>query len=683
LRKARNKKFSLLMALVFAFTVIFPAGAAFATDYSTFNSGFKYVTTGKNVPAGTASAVYKDAGDADEFYFEVILPEGVEYTEKPVDDENLDEYVSTGTFVSSDSNRLKVEVGSWASGDKVTFKFNVEDFSALNIPKDFTGNLDVELIAYGVNSSTGNIEWSESDDLTIAKVAGDDITIKAGTVKKVSAGGNKSVAKITVEESKAGSIAATAKVKLIIETDDVEFHSGTSVVGQDGIVVPAGSITQDSDGNDTIYEATVSTPATTFPGTITFTPKLNISPNVDGDIEITVEVDNPAGYDDKDETVTVATVGDVTMEVKDLEDNDNVVYAGQDKELDVTFTLATTDGSSFVEGDMITFQLGSGKFASDPTVDGTGTVKRYDENKAFYYTVGANEGDELDIENIKVSLKNEAEAGDLTLTIGGDYGDLEEIVIATAAKPYTVTADKPAIMSEALGQAAGDITITETDGGAMSTSEFVYVELPSGLELTAKPKIEVTEGNGDAEISSYDDDFFVIKVTKKSSSSKPTTYRVYNLKYDTGKLALAGDVVLEFSGDVAGGKDDTVMTTVANATVVDGNVVTASFKVGDEGVTILNGRTLVQVNMLCDVLGLQKSWDEATKTAYFVKEGKVVAFPMGENAIYINGIKITVDQGGKIVNNYTYATLRGIQMAFGGELTWDDTTKTATFNFSK
>ncbi len=708
MRKARNKKLSLLMALVFMFTVVFPVGAAFAGDYATFNSAYKYVTTGKDVTAGTASAVYKDNGTATEFFFEVTLPDGVEYANKPINDTSkpadFGNYITatslgTVTFESSNPDSLKVKATNWSTGSKITFNFNTAQ-TALNIDKDITGNVDVQLEAVGVNSSD-NIVWAENDDLTIAKAAGDDITIKAGALKKVSAGGNKAVAKITVEESQAGSIDDTglAKVKFIIETDDVEFSgSGTTPTatpsGQDGIGLGTITRAQDSDNNYTIVEAAINTSSTTFPGTISFTPKLDISPNVDDDIEITVEVYNAAGNVVEDKTVTVATVGDVSIEVEDLEDNDNVVYAGQTKELDVTFTLTTTDGSEFAENDVLTFELSAGKFDSVPTVTsaGSGTVKRYDDNKAFYYTCGSGEDDELDIKDIKVSLKNDAEPGDITLTIGGDYGDLEEIVIATAAKPYTITADKPSIMAEALSQEAGEITITEANGGAMKTTEFVYVELPSGVQLSGKPKIEVTEGGGDAKIAKYDDDYFVIEVTKKSSSSKPTTFRVYNVKYDTGKLALAGDVELKIYGDVANTtpgadkydfKDDSMMTSVVNATVVDGNVVTASYTLGDAGVAIQNGRTLVQVNTLCETLGLQKSWDATNKIAYFIKSGTVVAFPIGQNQIIINGNTLPVDQGGVIIDGYTYATLRGIQAAFGGDLDWDNETKTATFSFNK
>lgn len=703
MRKARNKKFSLVMALVFAFTVIFPAGAAFAADEAKFSSSYNYISADDEQNAGTVTVKPDSDADGsvqDTVYVTLTLPEGVEFTSRPkstadLDGGLLDTSYSTGDygFVSSGSTFVKVWVAgaTWDDGsaDYVTFDFaEIDDYSKnkLDIDKDFTGNLQVTVEVQGVKGTA--IVWTLDDDLTIAKVAEGDITIKAGSTKKVSAGGDKKVAKITVEESKSGVIDVGESVTLTIETDDVEFSRSSTnsitAVGEDGITVGAVSVEKDGDDNYTIAKVTVTGKSATFPGTITFDPiGLDIAPSVNEDIEITVEVSDP----DEDETLTVATVGDVTMEVQDLEDNDGVVYAGQDEELDVEFTLATTDGSDFTEGDIITLTLNQGEFAEVPDVDG-GTVKRYDDDEAFYITCSGG-GDEIDVSELHVKLKNDAEPGDITLTIEGDYGDLEEFVIATSAKPYTVTADKPNIPTEALGAAAGDLTITETAGGALKKGEEIYIELPSGVELSGKPKIDVTEGGGDAKIDQYDDDFFVIEITEESSSSKPTTFLVSNIKYDTGKLAMAGEVELKFFGDdVEEGTDkdndyddDSMMTTVVNATVKDGSAVTATFKVGDEGVTIKNGRTLVQVNMLCDVLGLQKSWDEASKTAYFVKDGKVVAFPMGENAIYINGVKLPQDQGGVIINNFTYATLRGIQAAFGGELTWDDTTKTATFDF--
>lgn len=719
MRKARNKKFSLLMALVFAFTVIFPAGAAFASDEAKFSSSYNYAKAAKKQNAGTVT-VRPDVEEladydsvADSVYITLTLPEGVEFTNSPKKGDVTNgsdslvqiKNVAPYGFTSSSSSDVKV----WVDGDdwttdktaqvKFDFTENAGGNNLLDIAKDFTGNLQVNAEVVGVKGK--NIIWSIDDDLTIAKVAEGDLTIKAGSTKKVSAGGDKKVAKIEIEESKSGLLQENAIVTLQIETEDVEFSRGEEnslkVKGEDGISLGELEVNKDDDGDYTEAKVKVTGASSTFPGTITFDPiGLDIAPGVDDDIEISVEITNN-GKNNEDETVTVATVGDVTVEVQDLEDNDTVAYAGQKTELDVEFTLATTDGSDFGDsaGDVITFTLNKGEFAVDGVdVDGAGKVKLYEDNEAFYYTCNADDGDELVFDSFEIILDNDTEPGDITLTIEGDFGDLEEVVIATTAKPYTVTAKNPSISTEALGQAAGDITITEADGKALDKDELIKVELPSGVELNGKPKIEVTEGSADAKILKYDDDYFVIEVTKESSSSKPSTFVVSNIKYDTGKLALAGDVELKFFGDSEGSdgvgdfssdyddfEDDSLMASVINATVVDGSVVTASYKLGDAGVTIQNGRTLVQVNTLCETLGLQKSWDEANKVAYFIKAGTVVAFPIGQNQIIINGNTLPVDQGGVIIDGATYATLRGIQSAFGGDLEWDDETKTATFKF--
>jgi len=714
LRKLRNKRFSLLMALVFAFTMVFPWGVAFAAEDNVSISGsYNYVKADDNKEAGTIR-VKEDGMEegTQNIVIQLSLPEGVEFSDYSEAKEQYDSwitYTSTADAIYVDGAgssyfefRLNGIDDVTSGAELAKFDFSVDGVSLLDINDDFTGNLDVavDVIGMAIVDGKESILWTDNDDVTIAKVSSGDVDVVVGDTKKVSVGGDKEVADITLEESMAGSFEKGEIITLEIETDGVEFSSVTpdptrlgvkydeTVTSLDEESVDLGRDTNNDD-EYVFYRIQITDPSQSLPGKLKFDAiKLDIAPDVSGDIEISVTSDGDA---DIDETVTVATIGDVTAEVIDIEDNDGTVYAGQKKELDVEFKLATTDGSDFKDnaGDIITFELNMGEFDGTPKVDDSSTgVKLYSDEESFYYTVQDNDGDEIKISGITVVLDNDVEPGDITLTIGGDFGDLGEVTIAQAAKPYTVTAEKPSILAEALGQEAGDLIITETNDGAFKTSEYIYVELPSGIELTAKPKIEITEGSADAKIADYDDDFFVIEITEESSS-KPSVIRVYNIKYDTGKLALTGDVELELKGDVdANGAtngwdfdDDSVMTTVVNATVVDENAVTASYKLGDEGVAIQNGRTLVQVNTLCDTLGLQKSWDPATKTAYFFKNGTVVAFPIGTNQLVINGNNIPVDQGGVIINGATYATLRGIQAAFGGDLQWDDTTKTATFNF--
>lgn len=709
MRKARNKKFSLVMALVFAFTMVFPFAAFAAEDNTSITGSYRYVTADDEVRAGVVRVVYDEMdADTDEVIVQLTLPEGASFTDKPSDMSWVEIDGATGEKVDAESKYFEakfkditadfdVKFDYGYDGDSSSDEYNEDTDVALDIDDDFTGNLEVAVEVIGL--ADGDIIWSDNDDVTIAKVSGGDVDVVVGDTKKVSIGGDAEVADITLEESMAGAFLDGETVTLEIETDGVEFNS-VDVVPTRLTVDPTdelteGDFTENDDDELTKLEVTVNSGSTSLPGKIKFDNiLLDIAPSVTGEIEISVTSDKSKGAD-LDETVTVATVGDVNAEVSDIDDNDGTVYAGQDKDLDVEFKLATTDGSDFEPGDMITFELNMGEFKDEPQVDGK-DAKLYDDDEAFYYTFPKDfDDDEITIDNINVILDNDAEPGDLTLTIGGDYGDLGEVTIAQVAKPFTVTAEKVKIISEALGQETGDIIITETDDGAFKDGQFLYFEMPSGVELKGKPSVEVTEGSADADIADSDDDYFVVEITEESSS-KPSTLRVYDIEYDTGKTALAGDVEVEIYGDIDEENkdnedkvdtkdwdfdDDSMLASVINATVVDTSVVTASFKLGDEGVAIQNGRMLVQVNTLTDTLGLQKSWDAASKTAYFFKNGTVVAFPIGTNQLVINGNDIPVDQGGVIIDGATYATLRGVQAAFGGELVWDDATKTATFNF--
>ncbi|MBF7081564.1 copper amine oxidase N-terminal domain-containing protein [Desulfallas sp. Bu1-1] len=741
----KRKSISLAITLIFLFTVIMPvAGFAADNDNTKYSSTYNYVTADTEQAIGTAAVAAKSGmsvAGATYIQVKLTLPSGVEFTDKPTKDNvnnssdptknfvnvtGLTGYIPDGSgttyYVKSDSSSITLKGlidTSTTATFETKFTFSYKDASGntvkvmpVDIDSDFTGNLDATIEVWAL--SNNSVVWSESDTVTLAKVAGSgDVLVSAKTAKNVTKGSNKTGADIKVYETQPGKLASDEAVRFDIMTSGVKFSetNGSPDSNVQAVSFSGGTLYFTDDDYETlVFKPTAK--SNIFPGDIVLTPILDVDPDATGDIKIrvssvkgTVESSgyfkiNTSTSTISRTTVVVATVGDAKAKIDKLEDNDTVAYSGQKTELDVSIKIKTEDGSSFKDGDMMTFKLNKGKFTKDPTVTGNGTsVKRYDSNKAFYVAFsGTSIADKFTLEDLEIKLPNDVEPGDITLTIGGDYGDLDDVTIGVVAKPITLSAEKTPILAEALNQKAGDIIIKEAGDGALKKDDVLVLELPSGVELNGKPKLDVVEGNFDGDITVIDDSIIALEVTRESSDA--SEIKIYNINYDTGRLALTGDVVLKayyIDRDLVDGADsnttvatliedydDTgVIATVANATVVNENEVTATFKVGDEGVAVVNGRTLVQVNKLCEVLGMQKSWDEATKTAYFVLNGKVVAFPMGENAIYINGTKIAVDQGGKIINNYTYATLRGIQMAFGGELTWDDATKTATFKFVK
>ncbi|TYO96579.1 copper amine oxidase N-terminal domain-containing protein [Desulfallas thermosapovorans] len=741
--KPKTKRtISLAVALVFLFTVIMPMSAFADTDYAKFSSAYNYLTAEDEVNAGSATVKSKAYGDAEDIQIKLTLPSGVEFTDKPKSsDVGSGQFVSfTGllfTYIKSDSSSITVRGGNNYGGNITDWDANgttsvVFDFAKkkIDIDSDFTGNIDVNVEVWGIKGD--KVLWSESDDLTIAKVAGSEkVMVSAKSPKSITKGKNKTGADIKVYETKNGVFPVDEVVVFDIMTNGVKFNDNTTNGSNQWVNWQVASFTDATGDRGTVNitnndkDQIVYQPAKTssiFPGDIVFTPKLDVDPDVTGEIEIRVSSAKADGSGSNltagkststisRTTVVVATVGDTKAVVDKLEDNDTIAYSGQVTDLDVEITIEAEGDAEFKKDDSMEFTLNVGEFVFNavPTVkfnnsSSSQDVDLYNNNKSFYVSFNGGE-EKFTLSNFNIVLPNDVEPGDITLTIDGDYGDLGEVTIGVAAAPITLSAEKTPILAEALNQQAGDITITETGDGALKKDGILVLELPSGIELNGKPKLDVVEGNFDGDISVVDDKYIAIKVKKESSDA--SEIRLYNINYDTGRLALNGDVELKayfvdpevianeeelplntyISDSVSNNLDrydDTgVIARVANATVANENEIVATFAVGDEGVAVVNGRTLVQVNKLCDVLGMQKSWDEVTKTAYFVLNGKVVAFPMGENAIYINGTKIAVDQGGKIINDFTYATLRGIQMAFGGELDWDDATKTATFKFVK
>ncbi|HBX23492.1 MAG TPA: copper amine oxidase N-terminal domain-containing protein [Desulfotomaculum sp.] len=721
MRKARNKKLSLLIALVFAFTVIFPVGAVFAASEPTVSYTTTTVTGGESDQSlGYIKIDNDDMSTAGEVYFELTLPDGVEFDSgynpldlfTPVGGE--DEFAVTITKTDAD------EVDGVITAE-VNKDFYIKFQNIVTVEKSADDDIMVKLDAKATSVYGGTAWELNSKEYKLATKATGDITATVGSPKSIKYGDQKEVAKITVKEAYSGQFDADQTITLELPSDDFAF-TDVIVNGKYGLTVdtPANAgISADGES----LELTINTGSTQFAGQLEITGEITVYPSApEGDVEIDVTSSNK-DFDDVSLVVAVLGDSDVTVEA----DEDTGMESKMRKlSINELWELTFETSGTFAQGDDIYITLPEGfEFNNDstlgspyggvPSMGATGTDMfggyvdnrgLYDSNQSIWLKVGedADGEDEFSISGLYVAALPDAEYGDIEIEISGDV--TETSVVAGNVKPaVTIEVDKASV-EVGLAEVAGDIVLTETDKDALGNI-IIYAELPSGVEFSSTPTVFVNDDEIDSVkvgYGDYDDDVLRIELSEMSNSRIDTItitdieYAIDNRYSDGDELAISlGGVDVEdqinnlpYDNPESGDTDvqfkdeyNDALVKVVNAVVGDKDVVTATFTVGDEGVAIMNGRTLVQVNTLCDVLGLQKSWDAASKTAYFVKDGKVVAFPMGENAIYINGVKLPVDQGGVIINDYTYATLRGIQAAFGGELTWDAETKTATFKFEK
>lgn len=450
-----------------------------------------------------------------------------------------------------------------------------------------------------------------------------------------------------------------------------------------------------------------------------------------GEVEVSI-----SGTEADDADVVVAEYSDFGVDIS-VDSVEDIIAGKYGEELD-TITIEEKVPGTLIAGRDIHFEFpswvkitdaavsvsGGGSFAVAPLAIGAGAADidgTSNEVDLRVTTASSGSTGSIDID-FEISVEGN-KSGDIELVVSSRNAGVEEtkLVVGKAIAPVGVSCDS--VKDVKIGvqsQEIGDIVIAENDGELISSApngsinSEIRLDLPEGCKFAVKPTVEVIEGNIDIDEDGVDlvdnignDDRLVIPVD--DSSSKASKIKVSGIKVTVDRTVAEGDLFIKVGGgaiienqranaqgwvngaavagaaaDIDEGEFDTGSFKVKVANVVTpapGAGKTASFKIGDEGVVAMNGRTLVQVNKLCDVLGLQKSWDAASKTAYFVKGGTVVAFPIGKNQIVINGNAIPVDQGGVGLNGATFATLRGIQMAFGGDLTWDQATQTATFKF--
>lgn len=93
---------------------------------------------------------------------------------------------------------------------------------------------------------------------------------------------------------------------------------------------------------------------------------------------------------------------------------------------------------------------------------------------------------------------------------------------------------------------------------------------------------------------------------------------------------------------------------------------------------IEDGRTLVPLRAIFEAMGADVSWEQSTQTATAVKGNTILALSIGSIQPTINGSVQQFDVPAKIVNGRTLAPLRFVGEAFGGTVQWDSASQTIT-----
>ncbi len=739
LRKTR-KMVSILVTLSMLLVLLVPLAAP-AGAYSV-NRASKVVSVDDdwNGDTGVIFEVKEDSKWVDDFLpgdtFELILPDGVNWNGAaatgitgPATAEIISDQIMELTFTAAcDSNNV----------DTVAVPMDIEVDGA-------TGDITVEVDPLDAGVSSGVYVF--------ARVSGDATTARALSVKTIGdpgVGGD-----IRIEEAAVGSLGNGSQyIKLKLPTRfkwdssknataQVSFSGGFSGMTVGSKNVADNEYFAEYDDN-TMYIYFDPASGRTTRGMITVSTPINPDKDANyGEVEVSIsgsEADDHdvvvANYADYSVDVTVGSVkeikaGKFNQELKTITIEENVsgtLLPNRDITLVfpewVKITKASYSTTSIAKADV---NLG--------TVDGTDNELDLSINKA---TSGTNKA------KIKIDLEISVEgnkSGDIEMTVeGAKAGIPEDISLVVGNAVALVTAEADANNDVKIGvqaQEIGDITITELVKEAISATpngtinKNVSLTLPEGVFFSAKPKVEVTEGNLDiksdniglaATAGGTADG--VLNIPIKGDSTKISTITLTGVKVTVDRTVPTGDLMLKVGGgaiienakgnvgwlngakasgnssNVDEGEFDTgtaVKIKIANiVTPAPGEVSGVSvFTIGSTTFTV-NGvektmdvapyikgdRTYIPVRFVAQAAGVADNniiWNEADQSVILIKGDRVVKLVIGSTQLMINGVAVAMDVAPEIVDpGRTMLPLRAVTQALGCVVTWDAATQAAT-----
>jgi hypothetical protein len=580
--------------------------------------------------------------------------------------------------------------------------------SAIDVPN--SGDVSVNILAPSTGFSEG--------DVVVARAVSAGTTATAISTKTVSSGSGKVLGILRIIENSVGALQTTTGSPPTSNTIKITAPVGFKITGVNGFTSSgfSGAVDFYCSGNDRYGYITIAGQSTTYPGMIQFAPVVTIdsSEATMGDIIFSIGGTN-SGITSAD--VKLGTYGDYGCTVTADTPKEILAAKATDQKI-ATITIKEALAGSLIAGRTLKLTLnGDAKWVDYPTpnyAEGTSGflsgASPSTDGKTLEYTVNSQTTSAAKVEFKNFTVKTSAAmSGDLKVTVGGTAGASGEVTVATVKPRVTAAAaSTPNVIIGQQDQAAGDFTITEAkaeaiDDATASGTVDLKVVAPTGVEFAVTPTVTVTDG--DIQIDTVSKSGGTVSIELKSTSSKPSTIKFSNVKLTVDRTVPVGPVELKIQGD---GINETTgdwpdAKTVAKVTVAncvtpapaEQKVVTKltignkTMKVNDQDVAmdvapyIKDGRTMLSVRWVAKALGVSDEniiWDGVNRTVTVITGTRVVQMKIGSKMMTVNGATITMDVAAEIVPpGRTMIPMRFLAQALGAKVTWDDTTKTATF----
>ena len=528
----------------------------------------------------------------------------------------------------------------------------------------------------------------DNETVVVARRSDSKAKVTGATANKIDGEGE--IAKITIEEP-FKNVLTGETVAITLDNTNYKFTSEPTITFGKGLSgVTAENVEVDKDEIRFTVPAGLNKESL---GTVTITGVEVKCTDKTADIEdITVTV---TSNNDKvaETTLTVASVveegGTLTLSDEAVEFN-----AGQEKTVKVK--LKETLANSFVVGRDVEFTIDNGALKAAPA-DTTPIYEDDDNTKAiigFVYTVDADDktNGKLNKEFTLELAPSIDDSGVVTLTASGKRAIGEDLTleIATINAPFTVKMNTIAATAGVKDQKGGKLTITETEKGNIKAGTF-QIQLEDGVKFSDAPEIKVTAGDMVIEKVEVDSTTkSILNVTVKRASKTASTIEISNFAVSADRTMADGSYTATISGTNLGKGE----IEIDKFLVVGEQDVTASFKIGAATYTVNgeekamdgqaylteNGRTMIPVRYVSEAFGISGKdvlFNKGTVT--LLAGNRTIQLTNGSNIAILNGVQITMDEKVVIKDGRTYIPMGEIGRLLGVSVSWDNTTKTATF----
>ncbi len=235
-----------------------------------------------------------------------------------------------------------------------------------------------------------------------------------------------------------------------------------------------------------------------------------------------------------------------------------------------------------------------------------------------------------------------------------------------------------------------DITIRESKAGSFEVDDvlyFVFDRANMGFDIS-NMKITNTQNMQFSDPKVNKDGVLELRVLRKSYNA-PARIDITGVKAYTTENVVGGIAKLKINLNKV--DDNTIYEAdyvnilgggISNVTVFTigskNYIASGAQKEAAEAPYVKNGYTMLPVRALAESLGLTSNWDNENKVATFASGSKVARVELGEKIMIVNGTPIGLSIPAELKNGVTMIELRGLANAFGVDIDWNSTQKTAT-----